>query len=382
MNITVDTSTSPSLSQLTGTIFAIVGVTSKPTVTSAATTTFTVGSAGTFSVTTAGFPTPALTFTGTLPSGVTLVDNGNGTATLSGTPAAGTAKSYTLKITAKNSAGSVVQTFSLVVNQAPAVTSAATASFTIGKSGTFKVTSTGSPAAALSFAEPLPAGLSFVDNGNGKGTLSGTPAVGTSGTYSLFISASSTAGSVSQPFTLVVNQVPTVTSAATTTFTVGSAGTFTVTTAGFPTPALTFTGTLPSGVTLVDNGNGTATLSGTPAAGTAKSYTLKITAKNSAGSVVQTFSLVVNQAPAVTSAATAVVHHWQVRHLQGHKHRLPGGGPELRPNRCPPDCPSSTTGTERERCRARRRSGRAEPIRSSSARAARPDQSVSPSRSW
>ena len=92
-----------------------------------------------------------------------------------------------------------------------------------------------------------------------------------------------------------MNQVPTVTSAATTTFTVGSAGTFSVTTAGFPTPALTFTGTLPSGVTLVDNGNGTATLSGTPAAGTAKSYTLKITAKNSAGSVVQTFSLVVTK---------------------------------------------------------------------------------------
>jgi Putative Ig domain len=56
-----------------------------------------------------------LTLVGTLPSGVTFVDNGNGTATLSGTPAAGTAKTYALKITAKSTAGSVTQSFSLVV---------------------------------------------------------------------------------------------------------------------------------------------------------------------------------------------------------------------------------------------------------------------------
>ena len=44
---------------------------------------------------------------------------------------------------------------------------------------------------------------------------------------------------------------------------------FTVTTAGTPTPAITVTGTLPAGVTFVDNGDGTATLAGTPAAGPA-----------------------------------------------------------------------------------------------------------------
>jgi hypothetical protein len=166
--------------------------------------------------------------------------------------------------------------------------------FTIGKAGTFKVTSTGSPAAALTLTGTLPAGLSFVDNGNGKGTLSGTPAPGTSGTYSLTINAVNAAGSASQPFTLVVNQIPAFTSVATTTFTIGSPSSFAVTTSGFPTAALTFTGTLPAGLTLVDNGNGTATLSGATTS-TAKTYTLKITAKNTAGSVVQTFSLVVKK---------------------------------------------------------------------------------------
>ena len=59
-----------------------------------------------------------------------------------------------------------------------------------------------------------------------------------------------------------------------------SPGTFTVTTTGSPTPAISETGALPSGVTFTDNGNGTATLAGTPAAGTAGSYPLTISAAN------------------------------------------------------------------------------------------------------
>ncbi len=61
---------------------------------------FTVGSAGSFLVTTTGTPTPALTESGALPSGVTFHDNGNGTATLSGTPAAGSSGSYALGLRA------------------------------------------------------------------------------------------------------------------------------------------------------------------------------------------------------------------------------------------------------------------------------------------
>src|SRR5262245_59647384 len=61
-----------------------------PTITSANTATFTVGAVSTFAVTATGSPTPTLSRNGTLPSGVTFVDQGgNGTATLSGTPAAG-----------------------------------------------------------------------------------------------------------------------------------------------------------------------------------------------------------------------------------------------------------------------------------------------------
>ena len=88
-----------------------------PSITSANSTTFTVGSAGTFSVTTTGSPTPAISETGALPTGVTLTDNGNGTATLAGTPAAGTAASYPITITAANGVTpDATQGFTVTVN--------------------------------------------------------------------------------------------------------------------------------------------------------------------------------------------------------------------------------------------------------------------------
>ena len=80
-----------------------------------------------------------------------------------------------------------------------------------------------------------------------------------------------------------------------TTSTVGAAGSFTVTTTGSPVPTLTEAGALPSGVTFKSNGNGTATLSGTPGAGSAGSYSLTITASNGVGSAAtQSFTLAVN----------------------------------------------------------------------------------------
>jgi hypothetical protein len=94
--------------------------------------------------------------------------------------------------------------------------------------------------------------------------------------------------------TITVNstQAAAITSAGSTTFAVGTAGTFTVTTTGTPTPTLSETGALPSGVTFNDNGNGTATLGGTPAAGTAGSYPITIKAHNGVGTdASQSFSL-------------------------------------------------------------------------------------------
>jgi hypothetical protein len=73
---------------------------------------------------------------------------------------------------------------------------------------------------------------------------------------------------------------PAITSADATAFTLGRAGTFTVTTTGSPTPSISETRALPSGVTFVDNGDRTATLSGTPGKGAGGIYSLTITAAN------------------------------------------------------------------------------------------------------
>jgi hypothetical protein len=279
-------------------------VSAGPAITSANTTTFTVGTAGTFTVTTTGTPNPAVSETGALPGGVSFLDNGNGTATLAGTPAAGSGGSYALTITASNGVGSAAtQSFTLVVQQAPAITSANATAFSVGAAGSFSVTATGTPAPGLTETGTLPSGVAF---NSATGVLSGTPAAGTTGTYPITFTASNGVGSPAiQSFTLTVNIGPAITSANTTTFIVGSAGTFTVISTGTPSAALTETGALPSGVTFVDNGSGTATLAGTPAAGTAGSYALTFTASNGVGSpATQSFTLIVNQTPGITSAST------------------------------------------------------------------------------
>ncbi len=211
--------------------------------TSAAATTFTAGSAGTFTVTTAGNPAPAITSSGTLPAGVTLSDNGDGTATLAGTPAAGSDGTYVLTFTADNGGPtSATQSFILTVNAPPAITSAAATTFSVGAAGTFAVTTAGFPFRVPTITRggaALPAGITWVDNGDGTGTLSGTAAAGTGGTYALTFTASSGVGAtVVQTFTLTVNSAPAFTSANTTPFTVGSPGTFAVTTVASPTAAI------------------------------------------------------------------------------------------------------------------------------------------------
>jgi hypothetical protein len=77
--------------------------TKPPHITSANAVTFQIGEPSAFMVTTTGDPTPGITETAFLPDGITFVDNGNGTATLSGTPSALDATGhYDLIFTASN----------------------------------------------------------------------------------------------------------------------------------------------------------------------------------------------------------------------------------------------------------------------------------------
>ncbi|WP_331730703.1 putative Ig domain-containing protein (plasmid) [Kitasatospora sp. NBC_00070] len=263
--------------------------------------TFTTSANNSFVVQASGSPTPTLSQGGdTLPAGLTFTDRHDGSAILSGTPAS--TGTFNLTFTAHNSLGDTVQNFILTVTQAPAITSDDHTTFSAGAPGTFTVTTAGSPTASLSLGgDTLPAGVTFTDNTDGTATLAGTTSA--TGVYNLTITAHSTAGDTVQNFALTINATPVITSLDATTFSAGAAGTFTVTTAGSPTPTLLQTGALPAGVTFTDNTDGTATLAGTPASGSAGTYPLTLTARNSAGSSDQPFTLTITQKPVFASDA-------------------------------------------------------------------------------
>lgn len=280
-----------------------------PTITSLPYTTFTVGTLGNFDITTIGNPTPSISIvSGVLPTGVSLTDDNDGTATLAGTPAAATGGQYVIQIGADNGIPDpAMQEFTLTINQAPAITSEDNTTFVVGKFSTgFYVTTTGYPTPSITGVGDLPDGIVFEDNHDGTARFWGTPQTGSEGVYTIDITASNGVGTdATQEFTLTVVPTPvapTITSDPATSFTVGSADSFDITTTGYPLPSIAVTsGTLPTGLSFTDDGDGTARIWGTPATGMGGVYTLTITASNSAGTVNQTFTLTVNEAPKITS---------------------------------------------------------------------------------
>ena len=181
--------------------------------------------------------------------------------------------------------------------QAPAIISADNITLTVSAAGSFTVTATGSPTPTLTERGVLPGGVSF---DTATGILSGTPGPGTGGTYPLTFTASNgVSPDAIQNFILTVNQSSAITNPNNATFTVGTASSFTVSATGFPTPVLSATGALPSGVFF---NAATGILNGTPALGTGGTYPLTFTASNGVGTnATQSFIFTVDQASAITS---------------------------------------------------------------------------------
>src|SRR5207237_3307956 len=193
-----------------------INVDNIPTVTSANATTFTVGSAGTFTVTTSGSPKPSIARGGAaLPSGVTFVDNGNGTGTLAGTPAAGSGGTYAITFTATNRSGSsAAQNFSLTVNEAPVITTPATnQTVCAGATATFSARASGYPTPTLQWQSSTD-GVTFTNIANATSSPYTTPAtVSTDNGKQYRAVFSNTGGSNQTTATLTVNPVapPTIT---------------------------------------------------------------------------------------------------------------------------------------------------------------------------
>lgn len=212
------------------------------------------------------------------------------------------------------------------VGYPPAITSPTSTAFSLGSPNSFTVVTSGTlPQISLSTGA-LPAGVTFADRGDGMATIGGTPAAGTAGSYPLTIVATSAAGTATQSFTLNVGLAPVFTSVPDAIFTEGHPGSFTIRASGAPTPTFRASHTLAcdlssgqcglgppglliAGLTFVDYGDGTATISGTPPIGTGSFIypPLFIAAANANGETLRTLSLGVNTALAITSANTATL---------------------------------------------------------------------------
>jgi DNA-binding beta-propeller fold protein YncE len=271
-----------------------------PVITSLPNGGFDAGIPGKLTVVANALPMASFTESGALPTGVTLSTSG----VLAGTPAAGSGGPYPITITASNGvAPDYVQQFSVIVFQAPAITSGDSATFQVGTAGSFSLTATGYTAPAFTDTGTLPAGLSITDQTPGGWEISGTPAVGAGGVYPLTIIAyNGVAPEAEQAFTLTVKEAPDFKSSAQATFVAGTSGNFQVSANGYPAPTFTEAGALPGGLSLSSAG----LLAGTPAAGSGGVYPIAIMASNGISpSANQAFTLTVNQAPAITSARSA-----------------------------------------------------------------------------
>jgi hypothetical protein len=148
----------------------------------------------------------------------------------------------------------------LAADAAPTFTSATSVIFPQGIQDTFTITTSGDPVAKITSSGKLPGGVKFVDNGDGTATLSGRPggSLGLVGDYSLTFTASNVVlPTGTQNFTLTITRPPRITSVNNATFVVGTAKNFYNTTRNsVPKSTLSFTGTLPSGVTFIPLANG------------------------------------------------------------------------------------------------------------------------------
>jgi hypothetical protein len=107
---------------------------------------------------------------------------------------------------------------------------------------------------------------------------------------------------------LTVDQSPAITSASQAAFALGLAGAFTITSSGSPTATLSLEGTLPTGLNFSDNGDGTATISGTPSRLTGDPVTLEVHATSPAGSVTAPLTIAVSSGHAWMAGRDGAVY--------------------------------------------------------------------------
>ena len=297
-------------------------------------------------------PAPLVLTHSALPDGAGFVDNGDGTGTFTWTPAGGdsAASPYALTVTATEDGGSGLsdqETFSITVNaqpvnQAPVLAAIGNKTATEGQLLTFDVSAQDpdGPAPLVLTHSALPDGAGFVDNGDGTGTFTWTPAGGDSAAspYALTVTATEDGGSGlsdQETFSITVNaqpvnQAPVLAAIGAKTATEGQLLTFDVSAQDpdGPAPLVLTHSALPDGAGFVDNGDGTGTFTWTPAVGdsAASPYALTVTATEDGGSGLsdqETISITVNESnasgsmPMESGFVAGVDENWITVNLTG-----------------------------------------------------------------
>ena len=252
-------------------------------------------------------PAPSFAVASALPAGLVFTDYGDGTASISGTPALDSGGLYPVTVTVDNgTATPSSQTLEITVFGPPSITSPSSEQVVDGSPANVTVTTAGWPYPALSMTGSLPSGLSFADNGNGTASITGTPSPGLEGTYQVQVQASNgtpSGYSATQALTIAVAVAPTITSPDQVNFADGKSSSVTVTAAGWPAPTVSIVGALPPGLTATSGTAGTTTISGTPHPNDAGNYRVTVKANNGAGSAAEQ-TLTIYAAPA-SSASSA-----------------------------------------------------------------------------
>ena len=297
-----------------------------PTITSAAATTFGVGSAGSFTFTASGSPAPTFALTAcspALPASITAAGS-----LLSGTPVAGQSGVYNCTLTASNAAGSATQAFALTIAQAPVAVAdggsvLAGATLTVPAPGLLGNDQLSVPPATLTFFGGGSLSGAVTDNAAGStvalgtgalqvtanGGMTFTPNTGFIGSFTFSYRIANSQGTSDALVTIDVNRAPLFTGATTGTLQAGTAGSVAFSATGWPAPAVNTaacTPALPASVTAASTTagtSGTITFSGTPSAGDAGTYSCPLTASNIiAPAATQTVTITIASAPTFTSA--------------------------------------------------------------------------------
>ena len=242
-----------------------------------------------------------------LPAWLTLTDNGDGTASLTGTPTGDDVAAHDISLEVFDGTVSGQQDFTITVaaaNDPPTFTSTALTAASVGAAYTYNVTTSDPDVGdtlAITAATALPAWLALADDGDGTATLSGTPDAGDAGDHDVSLEVSDGTATAVQNFTITVaaappgNNAPTFTSTAVLDALEGTTYTYDVTTSDADAgDTLEITApTLPAWLELNDNGDGTAVLTGTPAAANVGDHQVSLQVSDGTGTAVQDFTITV-----------------------------------------------------------------------------------------